>query len=618
MISNNAIQHEELYEWIRTSFFHIPHDIHLKKIPGNGFLIQVKDSEGEVLFGRNCDLFRALTLLDASIREGKNELYLSESPRFDTLCAMIDVSRGSVPKPETIRDILVFLAKMGYNRLMLYTEDTFLVETYPYFGYMRGAYSESELNDIVTYAEKLGIECIPCIETLSHMENVLRWSYASEIKNSERTLLVGNERTYEFIEELIKVLRRCFRTEWIHIGMDEAEDIADAKYRLKNGDRSRFEVYSEHLERVTAICEKYTFKPMIWSDMLFRICSKKHIYCDPDTEFPQSVIDGIPDEITVVYWDYSNNDSKRVEKMIDAHRRLKRPLIFAGGIWTMNGFTPNYEMTFTAGMTAIRACISRNVRDVVVTLWMDNGGECSIYTGLLGLQMYAEGCWAQQFTEKIVVQRFRECTGFDATAFDAIAVDRYPTSLVHWHNASVSKQVLYSDILMGLFDVNFSHFDIRKHFESYYEKIESIPPPKGLEYLFEYYRKHHQVLMLKCDIGIRLSNAYQSDDRTALEGILLELRELSQKYCEFHKAFCEVWLKNNKPQGLECIDFRLGGMESRIQTAIRRVEAYLAGTIPEIPELAEKRLFFAYPGQTEEYPLFSMWIQRKIFSASQL
>ena len=44
---------------------------------------------------------------------------------------MLDVSRGAVPKPETLKDVLRYLAKTGYNRLMLYTEDTFLLPDRP-------------------------------------------------------------------------------------------------------------------------------------------------------------------------------------------------------------------------------------------------------------------------------------------------------------------------------------------------------------------------------------------------------------------------------------------------------------------------------------------------------
>lgn len=54
-------------------------------------------------------------------------------------------------------------AAMGYNTLMLYTEDTYEVDGQPYFGYMRGRYSKAELRELDDYAAEKGMELIPCI-----------------------------------------------------------------------------------------------------------------------------------------------------------------------------------------------------------------------------------------------------------------------------------------------------------------------------------------------------------------------------------------------------------------------------------------------------------------------
>jgi hypothetical protein len=61
---------------------------------------------------------------------------------------MFDVSRNAVLSVKTIKQILRKMAFMGLNTVMLYTEDTYQVEGYPYFGYMRGAYTQDELKEI--------------------------------------------------------------------------------------------------------------------------------------------------------------------------------------------------------------------------------------------------------------------------------------------------------------------------------------------------------------------------------------------------------------------------------------------------------------------------------------
>ena len=55
--------------------------------------------------------------------------------RFGT---MIDCSRNAVMNTSAVKRWIDVTAGMGYNTLMLYTEDTYEVNNQPYFGYMRG------------------------------------------------------------------------------------------------------------------------------------------------------------------------------------------------------------------------------------------------------------------------------------------------------------------------------------------------------------------------------------------------------------------------------------------------------------------------------------------------
>ena len=61
---------------------------------------------------------------------------------------MLDCSRNAVMKPQKIKEFIDILAEIGYNTLELYMEDTYEVEGEPYFGYLRGGYSTTELKDL--------------------------------------------------------------------------------------------------------------------------------------------------------------------------------------------------------------------------------------------------------------------------------------------------------------------------------------------------------------------------------------------------------------------------------------------------------------------------------------
>ena len=96
--------------------------------------------------------------------------------RFRHFGTMIDCSRNAVMSVPSVKRWIDLTSDLGYNTLMLYTEDTYEVDGHPYFGYMRGRYSQEELKEIDAYALSKGMELIPCIQTLGHFTALLNLS----------------------------------------------------------------------------------------------------------------------------------------------------------------------------------------------------------------------------------------------------------------------------------------------------------------------------------------------------------------------------------------------------------------------------------------------------------
>ena len=125
---------------------------------------------------------------------------------------MADDSRNSVMTVKSTKQLIRYLALAGYDSLMLYTEDTFDLPGYPYFGHMRGRYTEAELKEIDDYADLFGIEVIPCIQTLAHLSTALRWPDFDGFKDTEHILMVGDERTYAYAIAIRAVTTDDFMT----------------------------------------------------------------------------------------------------------------------------------------------------------------------------------------------------------------------------------------------------------------------------------------------------------------------------------------------------------------------------------------------------------------------
>ena len=115
---------------------------------------------------------------------------------FKTFGTMLDCSRNAVMTAESVKRWIDLTAKLGCNTLHLYMEDTYEVDGQPYFGHLRGRYSKAELKQIDAYAAAHGMQVIPCIQTLAHVNALFHWPVYREIRDAADILLTGDERTY--------------------------------------------------------------------------------------------------------------------------------------------------------------------------------------------------------------------------------------------------------------------------------------------------------------------------------------------------------------------------------------------------------------------------------------
>ena len=167
---------------------------------------------------------------------------------------------------------LLCACSVGWSQqLLVLPAVTYEVPGEPYFGYMRGRYSQREMREIDAYAAVLGVEVIPCIQTLAHLSQILKWPVYEGIRDTQHELLVGEPATYKLLEKMIRAASKPVRSRRIHIGMDEAVTLGTGRYRELHGDRPTFQIMTEHLDRVCAITRKLGLKPMMWDDMFFVI-----------------------------------------------------------------------------------------------------------------------------------------------------------------------------------------------------------------------------------------------------------------------------------------------------------------------------------------------------------
>ncbi len=502
--------------------------------------------------------------------------------KFETFGVMIDLSRNAVMTVDAMKRYFLILKKMGYNCAFLYTEDTYEVDGEPYFGYMRGRYTKDEMKEIDEFGASVGIEVIPCIQTLAHLNTIAKWGKYP--MDTPGILLCKDERVYQLIDNMFKTLSECFRTRRIHIGMDEAHMLGRGKHLDLYGYQTNAEIIKDHLNRVCKIAEKYNYEPMIWSDMLFRPWNNGEYYTGR-VNMPKEYVEAVPKNVSPVYWDYYSPKLSQYSDMMYNHMQINKNTWFAGGVWTWGGFAPFNNSSIDKMKAAIDAAKEHKIKHVFMTLWGDNGAECSKLSaipGLFYLAQYAKGVT----DEEVIKSKFKSMFGLDYE--DYILIDSpndiYGEPTPRPYNPS--KFMLYADYFNGFTDSSVKE-GVGEKFKAIGEKLAAVAKKsRKYGYIFDTEAKLCDVLYKKAELGVKTRRAYKAGNKEELLRLAKEDYQYVQKaLAVFYKAFEKQWMQENNPCGFDVQDIRLGGLMKRTESCQRRLVDYATGKLSSIPEL---------------------------------
>lgn len=538
----------------------------------DSFLVERKDGSAKINYENISDVFVGLRYL----MQTEGDFSLSPKKKIENLSVMCDCSRNSVMSVKQVKRFIRHLALMGYNQLMLYTEDTYEVDGEPYFGHLRGSYTKTELKELDKYALDFGITLIPCIQTLAHLEGLRNWTAEyRKVFDCGNILLVGDERVYQMIDNMFKTLRECFTTDIINVGMDEAWLLGAGNYLANNGYEERYDIMLKHLKRVIELAKKYRFNAVMWSDMFMRVVSKSKTDYFNDEPISQEFYDGVPTGMDLIYWDYYHDDVAHYERMIDRHLGFKRDVWFAGSTFTSYRLSADNVRALKCMIPAFSACINKGINNFLVTQWGDDGGECSMFSSLRSLMKMAslnygedDNCYEAAFS---VVSG-----GYTVEEFSTLDFfnDRY---------------LFYNDCFVGKYNTAIEK-GYEKNYIKFAERLDPVTKKnKKFKYLFEARKAYCEVMQLKSNLGNATRAAYEKG-KPELKKMIKVYKLLIKRLNKFYKLLRAQWLLENKPSGFEIQDVRIGGMICRLKDCIDRIKEYIAGKAENIPELETKLL----------------------------
>lgn len=578
--------------------------------------VVIEKHQGRIRLGwkKPVHLYRALSLLRGAW--DKDTYLCEEKPCFET-GMMFDVSRNAVLKPDVLRGFLCRMALMGFDVAMMYTEDTYEVPGEPYFGYMRGRYSIEELSMLDDYATVLGIELVPCIQTLGHLNRVLHWPAMAHYADNDEVLLADSEETYGLLYHMIEAASAPYRTQRIHIGMDEAHGIGLGAHLEIYGYENPHVIIHRHLLRVKEITDQLGLQPMMWSDMYFRPDSPTNGYYDgdPTPEAVANVVEGVQ----LVYWDYYHNTEIEYANMLEKHKKLTDTPLFAGGLWTWTGPAPDYQKTLRTTIPALTACKKAGVPFVMATAWGDNGAEANLLTALPGMQLYAEFAYTGGYSASWLAERFSICCDGDIMPF--LNLSRFNTvpgmKSTDLRPVNAAKFLLYQDPLVQLFAKDTAGLAMANHYEKLAKEYENYAREGGLyTKLMDFYAHLALVLAEKCRWHEEIAQAVEENNKARAQSLAEELIETAYHAESLRIAWRNLWLSTNKPYGFEILDGRMGALCARLETAHSRVLNWVQDSEDEtLPELREEVLPYTL---REGGTLFGSYAINEIVSACKI
>tara|TARA_Y100000589_G_scaffold327854_1_gene370617 strand:+ start:142 stop:1476 length:1335 start_codon:yes stop_codon:yes gene_type:complete len=178
--------------------------------------------------------------------------------------------KGLPPTADRLMALPRIAAVGGYNALLVEWEDAF-----PWVCDSRfrspTAYSRHTVREFAQAASDQGIQLIPLVQCLGHMETPLRYhTHLREIPDRPEVLNVTADGAQQLIEDMIAdVLDVLDDVNYFHLGGDEARCLGehpDTAKAIKQS--SKQQVYLEH---ITPFCQTLSargIRPILWHDMM--------------------------------------------------------------------------------------------------------------------------------------------------------------------------------------------------------------------------------------------------------------------------------------------------------------------------------------------------------------
>lgn len=385
------------------------YEIHIQKGKIGKITIKSADSAGA---------FYAIQTLKQLLHNNNSKIpcgIIKDSPDYPVRGFYHDVTRGKVPKLETLKNLIDKMAFYKLNQLQLYIEHTFEYMNHPDIWAGSDPLSHQDILELDKYCDERFIELVPSFSTFGHFYTAIccpRKAHLNELqidasqkpfsfwdRMQHYTLDCLNPESLRLIEEIIMETSPLFSSKYYNICCDETFDLGRGKNAQKANECGKIRLYVDFLKKIMKVVERAGKIPMFWGDIILKA--------------PQ-MLGELPREVIALNWDYSPDSSRRECKPF-SDSGVK--YYVCSGVHGWNRFLNNIEAASSNIISFAKKGLQYGAIGFLNTDWGDFGHINSLGASFHGLILGASASWnlkasenQQKFDKNFSVIEFGEKT----------------------------------------------------------------------------------------------------------------------------------------------------------------------------------------------------------------
>ncbi len=271
-----------------------------------GYAITIDRQGVKIEFHEPAGLRAAMATMRQLLRQYGRRLpclKIRDWPDFERRGVMLDISRGRVPRLETLLKLAGRLADFKINELQLYTEHTFACAKYPSVWQSWGALTGEEIRQLDAHCRQLGIDLVPNQNSFGHLRHFLEHPRLKQLAEVARpyadpggeyvrrpsTLAPNHPGTLPFLRELYDELLPNFSSAFFNVGCDETWDLGLGRSRKLCAVKGRGRVYLDFLKQIHREISGRGKRMLFWGDIILN---------------HPALIKELPDKVIALNWGY--------------------------------------------------------------------------------------------------------------------------------------------------------------------------------------------------------------------------------------------------------------------------------------------------------------------------